>query len=248
MKHFLQITAIALSVASSCPSRAQMGEEEPPVRANVVYASKYVVRGAARAGDSAQIGVQFAREALRGGIKINQPFDASDSRELGLRLSRGWQVSEHLGLSAMVNHTWFDRTPGVDRSLEAGVAATFSPVGEFTPSLSYSHDFRFDADSVEASVARSVPLTKLGAFLEFSFYAGSVQGRDWRPDQAGARRQDGYEYFGGEVRLPYRVGANATLELGLHYADSLGRSASNGPFSRQGGGRIWLSFGVNADF
>ncbi len=225
-------------------------EEAPPLRVDVAYASSHVFRGVERAGDSVQAGVEFSRDRLRGGLWVNQPFDGDDTREVDLNAAYVWQPADAFTLEASLAHAWFDEVPGggVDRALEAGLTVTLTPMGGCTPSLAYYHDFRLRADTVQTSVARSIALPKLGAFLEVNLFAGWVSGDDWRPDAPGPRRHDSYGYWGGEVELPYRVGAHTTVVAGLHYADSFGRSATNGPFGRASGDNLWVTLGVTLDF
>lgn len=228
--------------------RAQ--DELPPVRVDVGYASAYVFRGVERARDSAQAGLELNRGNFRAGAWLNQPFDGDDARETNVSAAYAWQPADEISLDFSLTHAWFAQVPGggVDRSFEAGVSATLAPIQGFTPGLAWYHDFRFDADTTQLSLARSIALTKLGAFLEVNFFAGLVNGRDWRPDAAGAHRRDGYGYWGGEVHLPYRVGPHSTIIAGIHYADNFGRSAANGPFGRASTGKFWVTLGVNLDF
>lgn len=231
-------------------ARAWAQEEVPLLRVDLAYASSYVFRGVERAGDSAQTAVEFNRANFRGGLWVNQPFGRGDPREVALNAAYAWRPADALTLEASVAHTWFDRVPGggVERSLETGLSATLAPVEGFTPGLTYYHDFRFRADTVQASLARSIALTKLGAFLELNFFTGWVSGDNWRPDAPGPRRADSYGYWGGEAQVPYRVGPHSTVVAGLHYADSFGRSITDGPFGRAGHGKLWITLGVNLDF
>lgn len=225
-------------------------DEAPPVQVDLMYASKHVFRGIERAADSVQAAVRLNRENLHAALGTNQSFGKNGTDEVNLSAGYTWQAADGLALEASANHGWFDRVPGggVDRSLEAGLKATLAPAGGFTPSLAYYHDFRFRADTLHASFARSIALPKWGAFLELNLFAGHVTGRDWRPDAAGPERRDDYGYWGGEVSLPYRIGAHSTIIAGLHYADSSGRSLTNGPFGRDSRGNFWVTLGVNLDF
>lgn len=243
------ISGLLLAVLPAGAALAQ-GDETPPWRVDLGYASSHVFRGVERAGDSAQLTAEFNWEGFRGGLWTNQPLDGDDASELNLNAAYAWQATDGLTLEASVAHAWFSDVPGggVDRSLEAGLMATLTPVGGFTPSLAYYHDFRMRADTVQTAFARSIALTKLGAFLELNLFAGWVRGSDWRPDAPGAQRRDSYGYWGGEVHLPYRVGAHSTVVAGLHYADSFGRSATNGPFGRSERGILWVTLDVNLDF
>lgn len=230
----------------SLPARG--GDEPPPLRVDVAYASSRVFRGVDRAGDSAQAAVEFNREGFRGGMWLSQPFDGGEPGEASFNAGYAWETSGGIGWEAMLAHTWFNDVPGVDRSLEAGLRVTSPATGGFTPSLAYYHDFVFAADTAEVAVARSIPLTKLGAFLELNLFAGMVRGRDWRPEAAGPKRRDGYGYWGGEVRLPYRIGPHSTVVAGLHYAGTSGRSNLNGPFGSRAHDKFWATLGVSLDF
>jgi hypothetical protein len=231
-------------------ARVWAQEEAPPLRVDLAYASSYVFRGVARSADAVQTAVEFNRDSLRGGLWVNQPFKRDDTREVNLNAAYAWQPAAALTLEASVTHAWFDNVPGggVQRSLETGLSATLAPAGGFTPGLAYYHDFHLRTDTAQASLARSIALTKLGAFLELNFFTGWVSGGNWRPDAPGPRRQDGYGYWGGEAHLPYRVGPHSTVVIGLHYADSFGRSISDGPFGRTEHGKLWVTLGVNLDF
>ena len=225
-------------------------DEPPAVLVNLDYASRYVFRGVERAGSSAQAAVEFNREQLSGGVWSNVPSQNGGTREVNLHAAYTWQPTTALTLAASVAQVWLDNVPGgeVKRALEAGLTATFAPIDGFTPSLAYYHDFRLHSDTTQVGVARSFALTKLGAFLELEAFAGWAEGTNWRPDAPGVRRRDGYGYWGGAVRLPYRVGLHSTVIGGLHYADSSGRSASNGPFGRSARRNLWITLGVNLDF
>jgi hypothetical protein len=248
MSHRRLIAAAIASLFGAGRLLAQSSDEVPPLRVDLVYASRHVFRGVERARDSVQASVEFNREGFRGGAGLSQPFDRDEAGELKLNAGYAWVTSGGIALEATVAGTWFSDVPGVDRSLEAGLRVTLAPAGGFTPSLAYQHDFRFDAEATEVSFARSIPLTKLGAFLELNLYAGLVQGRDWRPDAPGPRLRDGYGYWGGEVSLPYRVGPHSTVVAGIHCAGTSGRSILNGPFGGRSGGKTWVTLGVNLDF
>ena len=225
-------------------------EETPPVRTEIDYASRYVVRGLERAGASTQATFEFSRDNLRGGLWANLPFAGGVGREASLTAAYVWPTREGLTVETSARTNWLDRkaVTGTGSSLEAGLTATLAPVDGFTPGLSYYHDFRFRSDTVHASVSRSIALTGFGAFLDLNFFGGLATGSDWRPDAPGSGRHDAYSYWGAEVHLPYRVGPHSTVIGGLHYADSTGRSPTNGPFSLSDGQKFWVTLGVSLDF
>ena len=242
------ITAFAAGSLLVSRAFAQFDDEAPPVRLEAGYASSHVFRGVERADDSAQATLEFARGRFRGGAWLNQPLDADDPRETSLNAAYAWETSGSFNVEATLAHTWFANVPGVDRSLEAGLIIGMAPAGGFTPSLAYYHDFRFDADSTQVSFARSIALTRLGAFLEVNFFAGWVGGGNWRPDATGPRLKDSYGFWGGKAHLPYRVGPRSTVVAGLHFENSFGRSIATGPFGGRPRGQLWVTLGVNLDF
>jgi hypothetical protein len=247
--HFAR-TIRGLLLASFPVVVAMAQSDDSPVRVDLAYASRSVFRGVARAGDSLQADVEISRDNLRGGLRTSQPFGGSGAREMNLHGGWLWHATDNLTLEPTLAHAWFGDVPGggVKRSLEAGLAATLSPVQGFTPAVRYYHDFRFRADTVGIAFARSVALTKLGAFLEWNFFGGSVTGGNWRPDAGSPRRRDSYCYWGGEVSLPYRIGAHSTVVAGLHYSEASGWSSTNGPFGRSPHPGAWVTIGVNLDF
>jgi hypothetical protein len=226
------------------------GDEPPAVQADIGYASRYVFRGIERAGQSAQAGVELTRENFHTGLWLNQPLESNGTRETNLRMAYAGQPAKGLTLEASVTHSWFSDTPGGDvkRTLEAGLTAAVAAGNGFVPSVAYFHDFRLHANTTQVSLERSIALTKLGAFLELNFFAGWATGDNWRPDTPGPQRHDSYGYWGGEARLPYRIGPHSTVTAGLHYADATGRSATNGPFGLAARQNLWATLGVNLDF
>ncbi|HVZ66182.1 MAG TPA: hypothetical protein VG936_16560 [Lacunisphaera sp.] len=224
--------------------------DEPAFRSDFAVVSRQVFRGIARAGSSAQMNVEFAGGGWRGDAWTNQPFDRGQVRETNVNAGYAWNPSEEISLELSAGHSWFNRVPGggVGHSLESGLTATLANVRGFVPSVACWHDFTFDADTVQLACARSIPLTRLGAFLECNAFAGVTAGEDWRPDAPGPRRRDGYGYWGAEVRLPYRVGAHTTITAGLHYSATSGRSLAHGPFGLSATSNFWATLGVNLDF
>ena len=225
-------------------------DEPPVVRVDVDYASRYVFRGIGRAGQSAQAGVELARDNFHGGVWTNQPFKNSEAHETNLNVAYTWQPTRSLALEASAAHSWFSEVPGggVKRTFEAGLRATFAAVEGFIPSLAYYHDFRLRADTAQVALARSIALTKWGTFLELNAFAGGATGDDWRPDAPGPHRHDRYGYWGGEARVPYRIGPHSSVTAGLHYADAFGGSTTSGPFGLAARRNLWVTLGVNLDF
>lgn len=249
MRFSQKITGI-LFVALLAGPPGVRGDDPPAMQVDFSYASRYVFRGIERAGSSAQAAAEFNRGNFHGGVWANLPFDNGETRELNLHAAYTWRPAEDVSLDASVAQHWFSEVPGggARHSFETGLVATLAPVSGFTPGLAYYHDFRFRSDTAQVSLAHSIALTQWGAFLELNIYTGWVTGDDWRPDAPGPRAHDSYGYWGGEARLPYRIGAHSTVTVGLHYTDAWGRSPTRGPFGLLARRNLWVTFGVNLDF
>ena len=249
MRFLPTISRLSLVALLAGPLGA-LADEPPAVRADFSYASRYVFRGVERAGSSAQTTVELSRDDLRGGVWTNVPFAGGAGREMNVNAAYAWHATGDLTLVASVSHSWFSGAPAGDtkRTFETGLTATLAAINGFTPSIAYYHDFRLRADTVQASLARGLALTKLGAFLDLSLFAGWATGDDWRPDEPGPQRHDNYGYWGAEAHLPYRVGPHSTVIAGLHYSDAFGRSGTNGPFGRTARQNLWVTLGVSLDF
>ncbi len=225
-------------------------EDDPQLRGDLDYTTQEVFRGIRRTGPATQAAVVLTRDSFRGGVWANLPFRDGEEREVNLNAAYSWPMAAGMTLEASAAQFWYGDAPatGVRRSFEAGLTATAAPIAGFSPSLAYYHDFRLHADTTEASLAHSIPLTGLGVFLDLKIFAGWAKGDDWRPDAPGPRRNDSYRYWGAEAQLPYRVGPHSTVVFGLHYAGTLGRSPTNGPSGLVGGQQLWMTLGVSLDF
>ena len=223
---------------------------ESKVTADFGYASRYVFRGVERAGSSAQASVEYAAHGFRGSVWTNQPLRSEQDGEIDLTTAYAHQVSEKLNIELALT-AYYPTSAGAgatERSIEAGITATWTPISGFTPSVSLQHDFQLESNSAQAALACSVALTKLGAFLELSAFAGWSDARNARPDEGGPRVGDGYGYFGGEAHIPYRMGAHTTVIAGIHATTTVGQGrtlAVPGRFARS---NLWLTLGVSVDF
>jgi hypothetical protein len=236
-------TVLAVSLAAQT-------EDMLIAHADFDYASNYQFRGVERAGPSVQAGMDLESGRFSGAVWTNQPLARDQVRESNLNAAYRWSMPAAVSLTASLGNSWFGGVPGggVSQSLETGLAATFANFKGFSPGVSYFHDFRFRSDTTQATLVRSIALTSLGAFLEIRAYLGWVSGKDWRPDEAGPARVDGYGYWGGEIRLPYRIGMHSTAVAGVRYAENVARSASNGPFGLADRQTVGFTVGVNLDF
>lgn len=231
-------------------SGALFAQDELSTTADAGYASRRVFRGVERSGDAMQASVGLAQAGWRGNLWASVPFESAEPDEVNLNVGYTAKVSDAFSVGIDATQFWFGNPPAgaTKQSFEAGVEATWSANGGMTTTLAYHHDFRLKADSVQGSLGYSFPLTKLGAFLELSAFAGWVDGSDIRPDAPGPAVGDGYGYFGAEAYLPYRIGGHTTIIAGVHFADTVGQSRLWSPIGAGSGSRGWATLSVSFDF
>jgi hypothetical protein len=126
----------------------------------------------------------------------------------------------------------------IDRSFELGAALAWTTPGGFVPRLGYYRDLELQADSVHASLAYEVALTKWGTYLELAGFAGWSEARRLRMAASGIAVRDSYTYFGGEATLPYRVGELTVVSASLYYSTTNGQRSAWSPAARGGGDRV----------
>ncbi|MBI2518752.1 MAG: hypothetical protein HYV95_17895 [Opitutae bacterium] len=243
-----RIVLLLLFLTSAACLRAWDDEWQTSV--DIGYTSRRVFRGVGRAGSSAETALGLKRAGFRGGVRLYEPFAGGDPGEAELSAGYAFKPTGQLTIEAVATQFLFFATPtgATKRSTEAGVVAGWALREGLASSLAYYRDFRLKADTVQATLAYEVPLTKLGAYLELSFYGGWRQADDVRPDAASPRVRDAYTYWGAAARLPYRVGEHTTLAMGADLAGSANQTPVWAPNGRGGGTRGWVSLAVSFDF
>lgn len=218
--------------------------------ASIELVSRRVFRGVLESGASTAGEFRFARNGWQIGAEVAQPFDGDEPGKGSLDAAYGWQVSKQLMLSVIATQRWrFDVPVGATKhSFEAGFSATWTSPSGYAVELAGFHDVRLRADTLQATFSYSMPLKSLGAYLEWSASVGTSSSRDLLPDAAGGPVQDGYSYYTGSVRLPYRIGPQTTLVVGVHVAESDGQSRSWSPIAARGGFHGWVDLGLSFDF
>ena len=244
----LALTALLLALPGALA--AQDGAE-PVARADLGYASRYVFRGLTRAGASVQSGLEYEpNETLRASLWANAPFHRGETGELEASITGQHKFAGQLTLEALATAYYFpDAVAGATRhSFEIGLAASWQVRGGLATKISVFRDLRLRATTLQAALACSVALPRLGTFLEGNLYVGWADGGNWRPDAPGPARRDGYSYVGADAQVPYRISPHVTVIGGLHCAEAYGNSPTNGPITRQTGRNCWVSLGLSLDF
>lgn len=227
-------------------------DDEAATAATVGLSSLRVVRGVKQSGAAGQGSFEVVRDSWRIGAAIAQPFDRDEAGEGSVNAGYMWQANRKLKFEAILTPRWFSNVPSgaTKRSLETGLAASWILTNEFTLELAASHDWRLKAETLQATLNYSMPLKRLGAYLEWSATMGTAFARDLRPDAVGspAPVRDGYAYYVASVSLPYRIGAHSTVVAGLHLAKNTNQSALWSSIGAPGGTHAWVELGLNFDF
>jgi len=210
------VTGTAVYAAEPLPSYS--------VTADLTYASDYVFRGVKYAGSSLQPSVELGLDNFNVGVWTNQPLTSNTDDEVDVYGSYRVPLNTRMAVEVLGTYYWF---PEATRSLgetrrtyELGVGTTYE-AGPFTPSVYYFHDFRLDADTIQAAIGHRMALGGSDiATIETSIFGGVVDIGDVAPDAPGATVKDGYNYYGIDLSVPFRVAENATFTVAGHYVNT----------------------------
>ncbi len=215
MKKIALILA-ALSVGAAL--HAQDPRSSYAVTSDFTYTSDYVFRGIKQADDSLQPSVEIAYGDYYVGFWTNQPVKRHQDDELDFYGGYKYRLSPNISLEAVGTYYWYPEAKGplTRHSYEAGLGATYTLRG-ITTSLYYYRDFKLDANTLQGSVGYSFPLEAIGASVDVSLTAGTVDANDWAPN-SGVGVKESYTYYGADVSVPYKLSDKATFTLGGHWA------------------------------
>ncbi len=225
-------------------------EDEPRTTLGFGFASRLAVDGIERAEAGATAGVDFSFAGFRSDVAIHRSFRRAEPRVSRLALRQSWTLGEEFSVGLSAKHSRQDEVPaGMTRhSSQLGAVLTWTCLDGWTPSVAYHRDIRLQADLAEIRLARSFALTNLGAFLEWSAFAGWIDAADARPDAAGAAVRDAFSYYGAEARLPYRIGERTMVVVTGRISGAIGNAAFWSPTARHGGTRAGVDLSVTFDF
>lgn len=243
-----RLVLVLLLLAAVSGLHAQ--DDDPVSTVSVRLASRRVFRGVVESGPGTAGTLEFTRSGWRIGAGFAQPFDGDEPGKGTLDAAYAWRATKQLKLAVLATQQWhFDVPTGATKhSFEVGFSATWSAPSGFAVELAGFHDLRLKADTVQATLSYSMPLKSIGAYLEWSASAGASSARDLLPDAAGGPVRDGFSYYTGSVRLPYRIGTQTVLVAGAHVAETDGQSRSWSPIATRGGFHGWVDLSLSFDF
>lgn len=241
--------AVILLLFGANALRGQFGAE-PGLTMSGELLSEHVHRGLERSDETVHMGIAWRGESWRAAGDAYAPLRSADPAEW--RMEGGWGSSPAAGLQlealARWSHFTRARVGMAEDTLELGARATWMLPREAQVGVAAFHDVTLEATTAEGSIGYSIPLTKLGAYLDLRGWIGWSDARDWRPEAPGPAIAGGYGYFGVEATLPYRVGAVTSVIVGVSYSESW-NARDEGPEPQRGGRRnlIW-KIGVSFEF
>jgi uncharacterized protein (TIGR02001 family) len=212
------ILLLAALAAGTAAVQAQDPRSSYSVTTDFTYASDYVFRGIRQANDSIQPSVEIANGDYYLGFWTNQPIKRHQDNELDFYGGYKYRLSPNLSVELVGTYYLYPEAKGTStkHSYEAGVGATYTLRG-ITTSVYYYRDFKLDSNTLQGSIGYSFPLEAIGASLDFSLTAGTVDASDWLPN-APAEQPESYNYYGVDVSVPYKLSDKATFTLGGHWA------------------------------
>lgn len=243
----IAILITMLAGIAGLTASAQQSATSYKVTTDFSYTSQYVFRGLKAASDAFTPSVEVAVDDFYAGLWTMQPV--SDWRgerpqnEVDIYAGYKHNLTETISLEGVATYYWYPDATGdeTSKTYELGVGATWSK-NRLSASAYYYYDFRKEASTVVGSVGYSFPIEKLGTSVDVAFYLGTVGAKDWAPDTIGASQKNSYNYYGFDVSIPYRIRDNATVTLGLHYANN-----ENTPLNTPDN-RFWVTLGLSIGF
>lgn len=213
------------------------------------YASRHVFRGLKQTNDSFQPSLDIPIASAVAGIRANMPGTAGEDYEIDLHIGYRTNITKKLRADTLLTLYYYPEAEGLEtrKSYEAGGGLACDLFG-LTVNARLYYDFRKDAATVQGGLSKSVPI-KIGSFktsLDIDAYIGSVSSRNWMPDgnvwspDRSYKTKESYNYYGGSVRIPYKLSRQATAHVEINYADHDG--------IRQAAPKFWFRSGIAVSF
>ena len=86
-----------------------------------------------------------------------------------------------------------------------------------TATVYYFYDFDRQANTGVISLGYGIPIPDIGTSLDVSVYAGTSKADNAAPD-SGLTVRESYNYYGADVRIPWRLSPRTKLTIGAHWA------------------------------
>jgi uncharacterized protein (TIGR02001 family) len=237
------------AVAAATPPVRDARAQSPLFTMDFSYASRHVFRGLKQSNDSFQPSLDIPIARAVAGIRANLPGASSEDYEVDLHVGYRTNITKKLRADALLTLYYYPEAEGTEtrKSYEAGGGLACDLFG-ITVNARLYYDFRKDASTAQGGLSKRVPI-RIGAFktsLDIDAYIGSVSSRNWTPDgnvwspDRSYKTKESYNYYGGSVRIPYKLSHQATAHVEINYADHDG--------IRRAAPKFWFRSGIAVVF
>lgn len=240
-----------LFAAGALSSRLLADSEDGVVSVSSGVVSRHVYRGVERSGAAWQVGLDGTLRGWRGQLWSSRPFNSTDPGEVSSSLGYVWSVTKGLSIEAAGTHFWYVDAPvagAAAHSFEANLRVTWITRHPLRWVLESGYDIRFHSLATEGSLQYDLPLLRWSTFLQGRVFVGHVQAKDVLPDAEVAGVSDAYDYWGADLRLPYRISWHTTLAVDAHFTEATGANRYWSPSLAGPGRRAWLGLSATYEF
>lgn len=216
------ILAVALATAIGVQAQEKRSYS---VTSEFTYTSEYIFRGVEAQDNAFQSSVEVTAGDVYVGLWTSQALNNKSAQfaqgsEVDIYGGYKYKVSDALTVEGVGTYYLYPSArAGIGeprQTYELGVGGTYNLQG-FSPSLYYYYDLVLEAQTLQGSVGYSYPLKELGASLDLSVFAGTVNINDGNGSNSGEPRES-YNYYGADASVVYNLAENARATLGVHYA------------------------------
>lgn len=242
--------SLSLLVLLLCAGIGRGEEREPATTTDLTFSNLRMERGVRQAGTGVRGDAVWLRESWSLEIEGFHALRRSDPSSGRMRAAMAWSTGRRSLVEAFVTAAWVEqvRPCGTRGTFETGLATRWNSPSGWGVELAAAHEFRRRAQHVSVTLHYSLPLKKLGAFLEWRGSGGAVTARDLLPDAPGPAQADSYLYYETSLRLPYRIGGRTTVYAEVQLAGTSSQHPDWSSVSSRGRTRVGFALGWQTDF
>lgn len=237
--------ALALIGAASL-LHAEEAKSSYSITTDFTYTTRYFFRGVKNQDSALQPSVTFAQGPLSFGVWTSQALSDkkaswAQGKEYDFFGGYAFTVDEKYSLTLGGTYYYYPSArPSLSEPKKTyeGSIAFAGPVGPLSGKFTMFHDFKLDANTLQADLGYSVPINN-GSF-DVGVYYGYNDIGDGDGDLPGGSGYT-YKYYGVDASVSVKLSDKATVKLGGHWTDTTGDLASPDK-------NLWVTLGVTVVF
>lgn len=244
MKRTVLLTA---ALALGLNLQADEAKSDYNITTDFTYTTQYFFRGVKNQEQALQPSITLTEGAWTTGVWASEALNKktqswAQGREIDFFGSYAYAINEKYSLTAGGTYYYYmSARPSLSEpkyTYELNLALS-GPVGPLTGKVTAFHDFKLDSNTFQLDLGYSVPLDSEKGSIDFGGYYGTTDIGDFDGGLPGTGGYD-YRYFGADISVSYKVCANATAKLGVHWTDVDGLPTPDD--------NVWVSLGVTSSF